>query len=101
MSFHLCSASGVLSGMASDPTTVFPERLVIYHAGTGRVLFLAVLKLTTVVLSAIFCGVFVPAYIAEEKPWRECAGRESPPHPNTHAPPQLTIPQWPSAVSSP
>lgn len=60
---------------------VFPETLVIYHAGTGRVLYLAVLKLTTIVLSAIFCGVLVPAYISDGRPWLECAGRESPPAP--------------------
>lgn len=89
--------------------TVFPETLVIYHAGTGRVLYLAVLKLTTIVLSAIFCGVLVPAYISDEKPWWECAGRESPsPPPHTsslfpHDPSnfQLTNPQWPPAASSP
>lgn len=64
----------------SNAATVFPERLVIYHAGTGRVAFLAILKLTTVVMSAIFCGVLVPAYITDEKPWRECLGRKSPTH---------------------
>ncbi|SPO02300.1 uncharacterized protein DNG_04973 [Cephalotrichum gorgonifer] len=52
---------------------LFPERVVIYHAGTGRVLYLAVLKLTTVVLSAVFCGVLVPSYIAADKPLWESA----------------------------
>lgn len=88
--YRMCFGPRPRSAAEPDAATVFPETLVIYHAGTGRVLYLAVLKLTTIVLSAIFCGVLVPAYITDEKPWWECAGRESPPlspHTCPHEPP--------------
>ncbi|PKS12767.1 hypothetical protein jhhlp_000978 [Lomentospora prolificans] len=59
-----------------DPNKKYalPEKVLIYHAGTGRVMYLAVLKLTTIFLSALFCGVFVPSYIADDKPWTQSAG---------------------------
>jgi len=42
---------------------VYPERLCIYHAGTGRVTFLAVLKLSTIFVFAFFGFVVTPTYI--------------------------------------
>jgi hypothetical protein len=54
--------------------TALPERLVIYHAGTGRVLFLAILKLTTIALGVIFCSVLTPAYVSSDKPWWQSLG---------------------------
>jgi hypothetical protein len=53
---------------------VFPEKLVIYHAGSGRVVFLAFLKLTTIFVCAFFCAVVVPSYVRAGKPYLETAG---------------------------
>ncbi|CAI4218695.1 unnamed protein product [Parascedosporium putredinis] len=55
---------------APDPNKRY---VVIYHAGTGRVLYLGVLKLTTIFLSVLFCGIFVPSYIMDDKPWPQTA----------------------------
>ncbi|KAH7156557.1 hypothetical protein EDB81DRAFT_757004 [Dactylonectria macrodidyma] len=52
----------------------FPERLIIYHAGTGRTTFLAMVKVTTLFMGAFFCLVIAPAYIKDEKPALETAG---------------------------
>ncbi|TDZ40155.1 hypothetical protein C8035_v003600 [Colletotrichum spinosum] len=43
--------------------TELPERLLIYHAGTGRITFLAFLKVTTVFSAAFFCLVAAPSWI--------------------------------------
>ncbi|KAM3509675.1 hypothetical protein MY10362_000469 [Beauveria mimosiformis] len=48
-----------------------PERLLIYHAGTGRTTFLAMLKVTTLFIGAFFCFVAVPSYISADKPVSE------------------------------
>lgn len=50
-----------------------PERLLIYHAGTGRTTFLAMLKVTTLFIGAFFCCVAVPSYIQADKPIEETA----------------------------
>jgi len=86
---------------------VFPERVIIYHAGSGRVMYLAVLKLTTIFLAVLFCGILVPSYLADGKPTWQTAGRKFPIlTPNLFPPYKLTIPLPPplqssSAASSP
>lgn len=50
------------------------ERLLIYHAGTGRITFLAMVKVTTLFLGAFFTFVVVPGYIKAEKPEWETVG---------------------------
>jgi len=57
-------------------TEVFPEKLLIYHAGTGRILFLAVLKLTTIAVSVLFLGVLAPSFYSDDKPWYQTASRK-------------------------
>ncbi|RYP43941.1 hypothetical protein DL768_009538 [Monosporascus sp. mg162] len=46
--------------------TAYPERLCIYHAGTGRTTFLACLKLSTLFIFAFFGFVVTPAYFDKE-----------------------------------
>ncbi|KAH0594016.1 hypothetical protein MHUMG1_08339 [Metarhizium humberi] len=45
-----------------------PERILIYHAGTGRIAFLAVLKLTSLLLGAFFTLLAAPSYFRAGKP---------------------------------
>lgn len=52
------------------------ERLLIYHAGTGRITFLAMVKVTTLFLGAFFTFIVVPGYVKAEKPEWETAGGE-------------------------
>lgn len=52
------------------------ERLLIYHAGTGRITFLAMFKVTTLFLGAFFTFIAVPGYVKAEKPEWETAGGE-------------------------
>lgn len=57
-----------------SPTEVFPERLLIYHAGTARTSVLAVIKLTTVFALAFFCTVAGPTYFSSGEPlWKGVA----------------------------
>ncbi|PTB68763.1 hypothetical protein BBK36DRAFT_1191828 [Trichoderma citrinoviride] len=50
------------------------ERLLIYHAGTGRITFLAMVKVTTLFLGAFFTFIVVPGYVKAEKPEWEIMG---------------------------
>lgn len=50
-----------------------PERLIIYHAGTGRTTFLAMVKITTLFIGAFFCFIVAPGYIKADKPELETA----------------------------
>ena len=45
------------------PVSAYPERLLIFHGGTGRIAFLASLKMTTVVVAGLFTFVLVPKYV--------------------------------------
>ncbi|KAH8173759.1 4-coumarate-CoA ligase 2 [Sarocladium implicatum] len=44
-----------------------PERVIIYHAGSGRVSFLAMFKVTSLLLGAFFCFAVAPAYYSSDK----------------------------------
>ncbi|EYE99711.1 uncharacterized protein EURHEDRAFT_444938 [Aspergillus ruber CBS 135680] len=46
-----------------------PERILIYHGGTGRTLFLGMLRLTTIFLFGASCLLVAPAFAADEYPW--------------------------------
>ncbi|PBP27587.1 hypothetical protein BUE80_DR001493 [Diplocarpon rosae] len=51
-------------------TKKFPERLIIYHAGTGRTVFLGCMKVTTIFICAFFCAVMAPThFFADEPKW--------------------------------
>ncbi|KAG5989412.1 hypothetical protein E4U54_004344 [Claviceps lovelessii] len=63
-------AKAAASGMGGHD---IPERLIIYHAGTGRVAFLAMLKLTSLLLGAFFVLLVVPSYVMAEKPMAQTA----------------------------
>ncbi|OAA63721.1 hypothetical protein SPI_03884 [Niveomyces insectorum RCEF 264] len=52
----------------------FPERLLVYHAGTPRTTFLACLKVTTLFGLAFFTFLVAPAYVAAGKPWWQVVG---------------------------
>ncbi|KAI0187843.1 hypothetical protein EV127DRAFT_482990 [Xylaria flabelliformis] len=54
---------------ASKPPTpnyTYPSQLCVYHAGTGRITFLASLKLSTLFIFAFFGFVVTPAYYQNE-----------------------------------
>ena len=60
-----------------NPFIVFPERLLIYHAGTGRSVFLGCLRVTTIFVFAFFTLVVAPTHLyAENEPlWITGAGK--------------------------
>ncbi|KAK1635942.1 hypothetical protein BDP81DRAFT_394602 [Colletotrichum phormii] len=67
------AGAGGSAGQAGNPQ--LPERLLIYHAGTGRTAFLAFWKITTVFSCVFFCFVAAPSYVrAEDKTLTEAAG---------------------------
>lgn len=45
-----------------------PEKLLIFHAGTTRTTFIALLKVTTLLVAAFFCGIVAPTYVRSDKP---------------------------------
>lgn len=57
-------------------STEVAERLLIYHAGTGRITFLAMVKVATLFLGAFFTFIVVPGYVKAEKPEWETVGGE-------------------------
>ncbi|KAK1690341.1 hypothetical protein BDP55DRAFT_345693 [Colletotrichum godetiae] len=67
------AGAGGSAGRAGNPQ--LPERLLIYHAGTGRTAFLAFWKITTVFSCVFFCFVAAPSYVrAEDRTLIEAAG---------------------------
>lgn len=51
-------------------STVYPERLLIYNAGTGKTTYIAFTKLGTVVFFAFGCLVIAPRLHADpDSPW--------------------------------
>ncbi|KAL4962130.1 uncharacterized protein BDV14DRAFT_111619 [Aspergillus stella-maris] len=45
-----------------------PEKILIYHGGTGRTLFLGVLRITTIFVFGASCLVVAPAFMSSEFP---------------------------------
>ncbi len=84
--------------------TAFPERLIIYHAGTGKTTFLACLKVTTLFLFGFFDMIMTPAYFAAGEPLVKTAGgmpTSHPPHLLQSRIANPTLLKSPSAASSP
>ncbi|KAB8302160.1 hypothetical protein EYC80_005607 [Monilinia laxa] len=55
--------------MQAKGQVTYPERLLIYHSGTGRTVFLGCLKVTTIFIFVFFTLVVAPAhYYAEDEP---------------------------------
>ena len=56
--------------------SLLPERLLVFHAGTRRIVFVGCMKLTTIFLFAFSCGAIAPAYYeAPDQPvWAPLAG---------------------------
>ncbi|KAF6837718.1 hypothetical protein CPLU01_02827 [Colletotrichum plurivorum] len=57
------AGSGPGASGARGGSPELPPKLLIYHAGTGRIAFLAFLKITTVFSAAFFCLVALPSWI--------------------------------------
>ncbi|GFG11228.1 hypothetical protein IFM5058_05320 [Aspergillus udagawae] len=65
------------SASTSSPTTHAkttirrgpPERILIYHGGTGKVIFLGMLRITTIFLFGVSCLVVAPAFFSDDYPW--------------------------------
>lgn len=65
-------------GQAGLPlTSGYPERLLIYHAGTGKTVFVGCLKLTTIFLFSFSCLFIAPSlYYAPDAPnWAPALGQ--------------------------
>ncbi|KAK3336533.1 hypothetical protein B0T19DRAFT_409768 [Cercophora scortea] len=52
---------------------VYPDRMVIYHAGAGKTGFLAAMKLSTVFLFVFFDMLLTPSYLAAGEPLHKAA----------------------------
>ena len=62
--------------MLSNNFTVYPERLLVYHGGTGRTVFAGCLKVTTIFIFSAFALFVAPThfYAEAEPPWVAPAG---------------------------
>lgn len=58
--------SSPASSQLPPPQFAYPERLCVYHAGTGRITFLACLKISTLFIFVFFGFVVTPAYFEKE-----------------------------------
>ncbi|KAL3466024.1 hypothetical protein BJX64DRAFT_251513 [Aspergillus heterothallicus] len=45
-----------------------PEKILIYHGGTGRTIFLGMLRITTIFLFGVTCLVVAPAFMSSDFP---------------------------------
>ncbi|KAL4782476.1 hypothetical protein BJX76DRAFT_290663 [Aspergillus varians] len=45
-----------------------PEKILIYHGGTGRTMFLGMLRITTIFVFGVSCLVVAPAFMSSEFP---------------------------------
>lgn len=45
-----------------------PKQVVIYHAGSGKVAFIGMMRLTTILIFVVSCTVVAPAFYAAEYP---------------------------------
>ncbi|EFQ99808.1 hypothetical protein MGYG_02820 [Nannizzia gypsea CBS 118893] len=46
-----------------------PKQIVIYHAGTGKIAFIGLMRVTTILVFVVSCAVVAPAFYAAEFPW--------------------------------
>ncbi|KAF3483950.1 uncharacterized protein GIQ15_03274 [Arthroderma uncinatum] len=46
-----------------------PKQIVIYHAGTGKIAFIGMMRVTTILLFVVSCSVVAPAFYAADFPW--------------------------------
>jgi len=65
------SSNALPDAPKSNRKFIFPERLLVYHAGTGRAVFLGCLKVTTIFIFSFFCLVVAPThfYAEDQQPW--------------------------------
>ncbi|TVY28800.1 Heterokaryon incompatibility protein 6,OR allele [Lachnellula hyalina] len=71
LSRRLASSTTRTVPRVSSKKQIFPERVLVYHAGTGRTVFLGSLKVTTIFIATFFCAVLGPTYYyaENEPPW--------------------------------
>ncbi|OOF97953.1 hypothetical protein ASPCADRAFT_128136 [Aspergillus carbonarius ITEM 5010] len=46
-----------------------PERILIYHGGTGKTAILGTLRMTTIIIFGVSCFLVAPAFYTDEHPW--------------------------------
>ncbi|KAL1999118.1 hypothetical protein VTN02DRAFT_2164 [Thermoascus thermophilus] len=46
-----------------------PERILIYHGGTGKIILLGMLRVTTIFIFGVSCLVVAPAFFSADFPW--------------------------------
>ncbi|KMU73328.1 hypothetical protein DIZ76_014010 [Coccidioides immitis] len=46
-----------------------PQQVVIYHAGSGKIAFIGMMRLSTILIFVVSCTVVAPAFYAAEYPW--------------------------------
>ncbi|EEP77887.1 predicted protein [Uncinocarpus reesii 1704] len=46
-----------------------PQHVVIYHAGSGKIAFIGMMRLSTILIFVVSCTVVAPAFYAADYPW--------------------------------
>lgn len=57
----------------ADSRAELPEKLVIYHAGTGAMTFLSMVKITSLFVGVFFIVLVAPSYMKADKPPKDVA----------------------------
>lgn len=75
----MCDRPWLAYSMVSDDLIAYPERVLIYNAGTGKAVFIGCLKLTTIFLFSFSCLIVAPAfYKAPDYPnWAAAASQSN------------------------
>ncbi|KAK3945438.1 hypothetical protein QBC46DRAFT_372236 [Diplogelasinospora grovesii] len=60
------TSSSQQAGAGKTGQLAYPEKLVIFHAGTGKITFLACLKLTTLFSVVFFTAIVAPSYVQSD-----------------------------------
>ncbi|KAK2736235.1 hypothetical protein FQN57_000833 [Myotisia sp. PD_48] len=56
-------------GPAAGRARLRPKQVVIYHAGTGKIAFIGMMRATTILIFVVSCAVVAPAFSTTEFPW--------------------------------
>ena len=50
-------------------STGAPERIIIYHGGTGRTLIIGLMRITSILIFGVSTFILAPSFVDDEHPW--------------------------------
>lgn len=50
-------------------STGAPERIIIYHGGTGRTLIIGLMRMASIIIFGASTFILAPSFVDDEHPW--------------------------------